>query len=64
MARRNKEFFLPSDRAPAGSAVEAQLETLARRHTDAAKVAEEAERWERVSEFWMEGAAGRALGTG
>lgn len=48
MTRRNREFYLPSDRAPAGSAVEAQLESLARRQTDAAKVAEEAERWERV----------------
>lgn len=48
VTRRNREFYLPSDRAPAGSAVEAQLESLARRQTDAAKVAEEAERWERV----------------
>ena len=48
MTRRNREFFLPSDRAPAGSAVEAQLEALAKRQMDAAKVAEEAERWEQV----------------
>lgn len=50
VTRRNREFYLPSDRAPAGSAVETQLESLARRQTDAAKVAEEAERWERVSQ--------------
>ena len=48
LTRRNREFFLPSDRAPAGSAVEAQLEALTRREQDAAAVAEEAERWERV----------------
>lgn len=53
LTRRNQAFFLPSDRAPAGSAVEAQLEALTRRELDAAAVAEEAERWERVrGEGW------------
>ncbi|PSC71609.1 TPR and ankyrin repeat-containing 1-like isoform A [Micractinium conductrix] len=49
VTRRNREFFLPSDRAPAGSAVEAQLEALTRNQLDAAKFAEEAERWERAA---------------
>jgi hypothetical protein len=48
LTRRNLEFFLPSDAAPAGTAVESQLDALTRRQLDAAKVAEEAERWERV----------------
>ncbi len=52
VTRRNEEFFLPSDAAPAGSAVEAQLEELTKRQLDAAKVAEEAERWERVR-LWL-----------
>ncbi|KAL4457799.1 hypothetical protein ABPG75_012664 [Micractinium tetrahymenae] len=48
VTRRNREFFLPSDCAPAGSAVEAQLEGLTRKQQDAAKVEEEQAQWERA----------------
>lgn len=48
VTRRNREFFLPSDCAPVGSALEAQLEGLTRRQQDAVKVEDERAQWERV----------------
>jgi hypothetical protein len=49
VTKRNQEYFLPDDRAPSGSAVEAQLHKLAQQHLGAQKVALEAERWQKVS---------------
>ena len=48
VTKRNQEYFLPDDRAPSGSAVEAQLHKLAQQQLDAQKVALEAERWQKV----------------
>lgn len=64
LTQRNKEFYLPLDRAPAGSALEKQLEALTRAALEAAAVAEEAARLERVRlESWPAG-RGACAGAG